>query len=80
MALADLHMTEQPAADYREPHCSGQNCPHQKKVTLARVEDDVYRNVTVIPCQHHHNTGEPAAFWARLNSDGTCPHFMEIEL
>ncbi len=78
MALGDLHMTKAPAPDYAALHCSGQGCPHSKKMSMVRVEDDLYRNVTVIPCQHHHNTGAPAAFWARLNQDGTCPHFEEM--
>ena len=31
-------------------------------------------------CMHYLNTGEPAAFWARRDADGTCPHYVEAVL
>lgn len=79
MALGDLHMTKAPAPDYAAPHCSGQGCPHSKPAYLIKA-GQLMRKAAEIPCQHHHNTGAPAAFWARFNQDGTCPHFEAINM
>lgn len=76
MALAELHMTAHPAPDYTTTRCSGVGCPHMKEVER-KIGDNEFRTASIIPCRHYQSRGEPAALWARINEDGTCPHFEE---